>query len=158
MIALLRDLKANPLIAFQWIPSHIGIEGNETADRLAKRGLSGAKKAMFLSDSKTKIKFAMRSLTEKVFKEKRLGKMGEDFQIIKKDKWWKLTRSQQVIITRLRTGHFPIRPYLNRYKPHNTNLCRLCNRDIEDIQHITFKCLFLKQQRICLLPKVIETY
>jgi hypothetical protein len=30
--------KQNKSIAFQWIPSHIGIVGNEIADELAKKG------------------------------------------------------------------------------------------------------------------------
>jgi hypothetical protein len=34
---LLKHLQ-NKSIAFQWIPSHIGIVGNEIADELAKKG------------------------------------------------------------------------------------------------------------------------
>ena len=156
VITLLKDLKVQPLIAFQWVPSHVGIEGNDTADRLARRGLSEKKRAMFLSDSNSKIKLATRILAKKIYNEEREGKMGEDMKLNKKDRWWGLNRSHQVILTQLRTGHIPIRPYLNRFRPLNSNLCRLCKRDIENISHITLKCTFLKKQRIRLIPSKLS--
>jgi ribonuclease HI len=35
----LKHLQAfKKLVKFQWVPSHVGIEGNKTADKLAKKG------------------------------------------------------------------------------------------------------------------------
>ena len=41
-------------VAFQWVPSHIGIHGNETADLLAKKGTTLQSKQTPLNFETTK--------------------------------------------------------------------------------------------------------
>ena len=83
----LKSIKCTKVV-LQWIPSHCGILGNEEADKLAKHGAYKEQKdnGVSLPEMKTIFKSLFRPRSAR-------------------DNYHQLTRPQQVIIFRLRTGH-----------------------------------------------------
>ena len=73
----------------QWVPSHCGISGNEKADNLAKQGSrdNQTNKPVSIEETTTIIKSIFRNRGNT------------------RDNYHNLSRKEQVIIFRLRTGH-----------------------------------------------------
>ena len=84
----LRQISRDRRTVLQRVPSHCGIPGNETADRLVKQGAAGDQEdnTVSLQEMKTLIKACIRT-----------PKQTEDYHL--------LTRREQVVIFQLRTGH-----------------------------------------------------
>ena len=133
------------VVIFCWIPSHVGIMGNERADKLAKAALELEKEGqprVFFSDFKSFLK-------EKVFSswKDRWKDMVDDRwtqlrgvqDIIKPRKWGdKLTRGQEVKITRLRIGHTKFaRDFY--YKDGIQPECIECGEFLT-VQHVLLEC------------------
>jgi ribonuclease HI len=88
-----------------WIPSHVGIGGNEAADRAAKHAAQGGQRAhvgLCLADIKRKLKAAARSTWEYKRKQKCMDK-GWLFLPGVKRQIPKLPKRLQRVISRLRT-------------------------------------------------------
>ena len=103
-------------VILQWIPSHCGIHGNETADTLAKEGTTYAQndRSTTYSEVKTIIKA----------KEQNLFKQNHPHSN-RNDPYHLLTRHEQVSIFRLRTGHNRLRNHLfHMLKIGDTDQCR----------------------------------
>jgi len=64
--------KQDKTIVFQWIPSHVGIHGNETADLLAKKGTTLLSKRTTLNFETIK-RFIKQKNQEKFFQEATRG-------------------------------------------------------------------------------------
>lgn len=147
----------NPVkIIILWIPSHIGIEGNEKADVAAKR----ATKEIITNipiptfDLLAKIKPSIKTKWETMWKnEPRTNKLR---QIKNTTNTWtnQKIRKQQVILTRLRIGHSQItHKYL--YEKENPPQCDLCNEQLT-IDHIITKCTkYLDERRANNIPNNI---
>jgi hypothetical protein len=70
--------KQEKTIAFQWIPSHVGIRGNETADLLAKKGAK-------LLSKRTKLNF---KTVKRLIKQKAQAKyLQEAITLSNKTQW-----------------------------------------------------------------------
>ena len=84
-------------VLLQWIPAHCGMNGNEMADKLAKKGAAMTQhdRPITLAENKTTIKhcFKMRKIP---------------------DNYHKLDRAGQVIILRLRTGHNRLNSHMHK--------------------------------------------
>ncbi|XP_063549070.1 uncharacterized protein LOC134756171 [Cydia strobilella] len=122
-------------LKLQWIPSHIGLRGNEDADALAK-------------DACTKEHFGERS------KEK--GMWYKTMQSEPPHLPWftnsNLSRQLIKIGLRLRSGHIPSKKfaYLMKAKEPSPN-CQVCG-SVEDVQHILTECARNESDRQSLLP------
>jgi hypothetical protein len=95
-------------VTLQWIPSHCGVPGNKKADRLAKEG---AREEQPDSNDTYHLKKKMiRSI------RKPLVPVQDDYQI--------MTRKEQVVIFRLRTGHNRLREHMyTKFKMGNSVMC-----------------------------------
>ena len=124
----------------QWVPSHCGITGNEQADEMAKMGARDEQpdNAVCLTESKTIIKALFKMPT-------------------RPDSYHSLTRQDQVIIFRLRTGHCRLNQHLHRkMKAVPSPLCS-CGEAEQDTHHILQDCGALGQLRKEMWPSPIPT-
>ena len=92
--AQLLFLAATRRAVLQWVPAHCGISGNEQADILAKEGARGEQHAANVSFSEKKTLISS-------FRSQ-------------KDDYHLLSRKQQVVLVRLRTGHNRLNSHMHR--------------------------------------------
>ena len=114
LLLSLTQLSSEAEVTLQWIPAHCGVHGNETADALAKEGgrLDQEDKSVTYQDEKTIIK----SIINKKWRQTH-----PDFN--PSDSLHRLSRADQVILLRLRTGHNRLNAHLFRLKIGQTDMC-----------------------------------
>ena len=153
-----RTMRSHDIKIFmQWIPSHIGIKGNETADQLAKQGSSLPQPQAPVS-YETASRIIKTNLQEEWLNSWAMGPTGRNvYRYMSgprpKDAVNGLKRHEQSIIFQLRTGHVPLNGYLHRIKPQQSPACPLCNEPEETVNHLLFECRALADLRERFLPK-----
>ncbi|XP_076678214.1 uncharacterized protein LOC143374169 [Andrena cerasifolii] len=127
-----------------WIPSHVGIEGNEKADSLAKSACSlpvpDVPISVHYNDLKTPIRIAVQALWDEEWKTGKTTKL----HLIRKDipernRICLENRKDQVTLTRLRIGHTHLtHPHLiTQNEPTECDVCKVR----VTIQHILVECV-----------------
>ena len=110
---LVYELTINTVkVMFCWVPSHVGIKGNEKADSLAKAALNMERQGaatVFFSDFRGHIKSKLYHRWREQWidmVDDRLTQLREVQDFIRPRKWEvELTRMEDIKITRLRIGH-----------------------------------------------------
>ena len=131
-------------IHLQWIPSHIGIDGNELADRFAAEAAqlpNVANLALRPADLRAAVKAKAKKSWRDQFAR---GTKGRDVarknpQYKPSDPWWQLGRKEQRRITLVRLGQFPVRGLWFR-EDDGANRCRYCGNGAETLHHIVSEC------------------
>ena len=116
----------------QWIPAHCGIPGNENADRLAKLGAAKEQEYNWV------IYEEMKSHIKSPYKP---SKQTNDYYL--------LSRHEQVIIFRLRTGHNRLNQHMYkrfRLVPPPPSMCS-CGEAEQTTEHVIQDCINLQQLR-----------
>ena len=122
----------------QWIPSHCGVEGNEKADLLAKAGAEQAQENNAISMKE------MNTIIKSLYKPSQ-----------KKDAYHQLSRTEQVILFRLRTGHNRLNKHLHRkLRVVPSPMCP-CGRSEQDTTHILQECRDLEALRREVWPEPV---
>ena len=140
MIKLLN--RQGKTVAFQWVPAHVGIHGNETADLLAKKGTT-------LHSKQTPLNF---ETIKRRIKEKTQKQFLQDGTASSRETQWhniKFTwennknkpRRQAVANFRLNTGHDCLAAHLHRIKIFSHKHCTICKQknSTMDKEHL-LKC------------------
>lgn len=147
LLADLMDLShsINSQVTLVWVPSHIGIRGNETADRLAKTATDNQS---ITYDIGFELQEAYRRVDAYIKKrwqeEWNAGKTGRHFHSIQPDVQEKQqrhfsSRSAEVLAHRLRLGRCLLNSYLYQMGKHDTGNCSLCGSP-ETIRHFVMEC------------------
>ena len=118
-------------IVIQWIPSHCDIQGNEEADRLAKEGsrMPQENQPVTYEEAKTMVK-----------KTQRRRWLDEHPGHDKSDGYYQLSREDQVVMVRLRTGHSRLRHHMfTRFRIGDSPACP-CGAPEMTVEHFLGEC------------------
>ncbi|XP_066902852.1 uncharacterized protein [Halyomorpha halys] len=130
--------KRGRAIALQWIPGHAGIDGNEQADKLAKRGCAENQPVLPLTyrTVKSLISSYCKDRTNARHQVQAEGKKWES--LLDKDKRipGNLSRAEVVACFRLETGHDLLQKHLHRIGIVDSPKCPLCNMGDMDGDHL----------------------
>ena len=143
---LLESLDTNK-VCFEWIPSHMGIKGNDKADKLANLSTNIAL-TKEIAQAKTEMNstIARYCANEWQTKCEKLGRTLTSFKPkIGPTAYSESERPQQVMMTRLRMGttYFTDGHYFKKLPP---NSCPKCDTRAT-VKHILTECLQLTEER-----------
>ena len=138
----------------QWIPSHVGIKGNEKADLLANQGRASEQPTVpaTFADCKAAIRRGLAELWEAAFRDNDDQSLSEMRKLALRvrnpqDPIELLPRGQAVQVFRMRAEHTLLRGSMFRTKWTSEPSCRLCGFVIESIPHVLFSCPALEVVR-----------
>ena len=139
-------------IVFTWIPSHIGIEGNERADTLAKEALNlpidpNKNPKLPYSDYRPKVKKHILSLWNTEWEEEK-EKQNKLFEIkpkLKPRSPHSLSRKESVVLTRLKIGHTKL-THQHLLAKEEAPVCVGCNSNLT-VKHILLDCVDFSNSR-----------
>ena len=152
-------------IRIKWVPAHSGVEGNEAADRLAKRAITdGSSERTKLPKLLTSPLPHSKSATKQAFRTKIQHENQQQWTKSKRYQRMKLTdpkspsptyiklisqlpRKTASLITQLRTGHVPLNKYLHRIGRAQSPTCQACRMDIESTHHYILQCPAYEEHR-----------
>lgn len=124
-------------VEFQWIPSHVDIDGNERADVLAKKGTD-----IFIERGPIPLDSLRRSIRENIMSaynmELSINSKGKLWETIRDD-WSEFSRrprKEAVANFRLKTGHDCLALHLSRIGILTSSLCPICKTDVMNGNHL----------------------
>lgn len=124
------------IIVLQWVPSHVGVAGNERADNLAKEGtkLQQPVAKMTLDSAKSHIAATIKAriIADRV--QNSIGKVWT--QLVKKPLDRDLPRAVGVAAFRTLTGHDYLACHLHRIGVFSSPECPLCGHEKMDAGHL----------------------
>ena len=110
-------------IVFQWVPSHVGLQGNEQADFLAKQGTSIIRKPKQHITINGRLKQLRKERNKKTYQETNENLSGKSYenihQYVKSIKH--LPRKTTTALLTLYTGHDYLNEHLNRFELKHQN-------------------------------------
>ncbi|KAI5739652.1 hypothetical protein M8J77_012273 [Diaphorina citri] len=162
----LKLLARNNYVTLTWVPGHEGIDGNETADELAKIGttLPFVGPEPFCGVSKSHLKMEIRKW-ENQMKVKHWTNISGHRQA-KKFITHSPKRAKEMLclskedlrsITGLYTGHCSLNYHLNKMGIAETPTCRLCKEAPETAEHIICECGVASHKRLIYFSRMIIT-
>jgi hypothetical protein len=140
--------KQEKTIAFQWVPSHVGIHGNETADLLAKKETTLLSKCTELNFRT--VKRLIKQKTEEKFLKEATTLSSKTPRQNNKSTWEhnnNKPRKQALVLFRLNTGHYCLAAHLYRIKFLSYNHCSVCKQ----------KNTIMDKAHLLLCPKLDQT-
>ena len=135
LMEALQSISESRRVVLQWVPAHCGVPGNEAADRLAKKGAreSQPDRDLTYREKCTLIKTARKPAIEK-------------------DDYHRLTRQEQVLLIRLRTGHNRLNSHMFRKLGLAPSPNCSCGTGEQTAEHILQQCPNLREQRKTVWP------
>ena len=175
-VALARNRKRqNYELTVRWTAGHAGIEGNEWADREAKKAAEGDNSERFqlpkylwkpikMGTSAIKQDYNRRSneewkeewTTSDSYKRLRtpdtVPPASKKFLTLTSDD--RISKQQSSLLFQLRVGHAPLNAYLHRFKKVESARCPACGYKRENVDHFMLKCPKYDHERWPLLRQV----
>ena len=141
---LLKKIPPQTQLVIAWVPSHVGISGNEKADRLAKAALTSnlaAHSRVCWSDLKPRVDTYICTAWQALWNDETRNKLYEICPNLKEslcNTTQPLYRRQETVMTRLRIGHTWItHNYL--LKKEDQPFCHACDNPFT-VKHILVEC------------------
>lgn len=141
--------KSNKEVIIQWIPSHVGIIGNEKADLAARHAVSDGIPYSCLplhSEKLSEVKINCSRMWNEYFDERSRTK-GIWYKTVQcqppRYPWFetvKLNRQYTITLLRLRSGHIPSNKFKWLMGISDTPNCPECDV-VEDVQHVLMECV-----------------
>ena len=144
LCCLSRIERAGYQVRFVWVPSHSGIEGNESADALAKASLLRENIDLNIPLGKCECYSVCKDKLEYQWQiewaENPKGRHFFPLQTSIKTKRWRLNsgRRDDIVLTRLRLGHCGLASGLKLVGKHPDGLCQ-CG-SLETVKHVMLLC------------------
>lgn len=146
------------MVSFLWVPAHVGVDGNEEADMLAKKALNNEQIEIKLALSKTEFKRMIaveiykkwQQVWNKETKGRHLYQIQEFVGNGRKRYGY---RRKDVIITRLRIGHTSLNYSLYKIGKHESGKCDNCG-ELETVNHIILECPAYERERFDLIQEL----
>lgn len=149
LIISLAYLNPDKEIILCWVPAHVGLYGNEMADKIAKRAVITGYSYNIKLEPKEIIKVILEKIWnvwDEYYRSSTI-EVGSFLSNINDNKpakkpWFQtssLTHRSIKIINRLKTGHCYDGKFLYLMKKRDTNLCTECEV-LDDFRHILLKC------------------
>ena len=140
-------ISTNQRICLAWIPSHIGLHGNEKADQWAKRALIYNIITPTPIAPKTLKTITYRCIDRywlRIWRTHRFDKYRKSINRYNSEN--SSVRREEITLCRLRTGLTLITDILPRINRRHPDLCNHCG-EILTIKHILIDCLLYYQER-----------
>ncbi|XP_061747026.1 uncharacterized protein LOC133545438 [Nerophis ophidion] len=149
--AIYRINKAGGVVTFLWVPAHVGVEGNELADRYAKQASTKTKVNMEIKHSKEEVKSIIKIEHNKKWQDNwNKETKGREFYKVQRKvgvmRGGGRNRKEEDIITRMRLGHTYLNSSLKLIGKHTTGLCDFCHQ-IENVDHVLIQCRKYNRER-----------
>ena len=145
-------------VKFIWIPAHVGIEGNEEADILAKQALRLENVSISVPLSRAEGKSLIHAKTLELWQESwDTSDTGRHLYSIQNKVSCKRVpagnRREEIVLSRLRIGHTGLNHSLWRIGKHQTGSCSHCGIG-ETVQHVLLECRQYAREREPLMNAV----
>ncbi|XP_061706714.1 uncharacterized protein LOC133517414 [Cydia pomonella] len=154
----LRRIPADMVLRLQWIPSHIGLRGNDEVDKLAKAACTRGAEVYVTPEFTEKLHIYSRKTrcTWKEHFDERCKEKGVWYKTMQCEPphipWFAkadLSRKLIKIALRLCSGHIPLNKFAYLMKKEPSPNCEACNK-IEDVQHVLTECVRNEGERLAL--------
>lgn len=137
-------------MVFLWVPAHIGVDGNEQADKFAKGAARRSHVGLPVKYSKSEVKSIIKvKLKEKwqsqwdgegkgryyYSMQKTVGQCRRSFR----------SRRDEDIISRVRFGHTGLNSTPKKMGKHDTGTCDFCGQ--ETFEHVVLECKKYTRER-----------
>ena len=141
-------IQNNASIKFQWVKSHVGIEGNETADAAANLGHNNILSALstlnyceILQQLKRSFHLLWTQSWKRQVASSLKGQFLSDTLASPKYRPWlgMKSRMHEVALARLRLGHVGVLHHLHRFNMAESEICEACQVP-ETVQHFLLEC------------------
>ena len=135
-----------------WVPAHVGVEGNEAVDVLAKQALSSGAIDVMVSMSKSEGKSLILTVMVQRWQDQwnRDTKGRHLFHVQGKSGrggWQEETEERELFFfTRLRVGHGQLNKTSNLIGNHPTGKCDHC-QEIETVEYVLILCGQYERER-----------
>jgi len=146
LVDLLQTLsKVKLRVTFVWIPSHVGISGNDAVDELAQAATrhDTVERATTheLHDDYNNIDKHITRLWQREYDSQHTGLFYREIEpvVTAKVKFTANNRAKETLITRLRFGKCKLNSCLHQIGKHPNGLCDAC-RTPETVRHVLMEC------------------
>ena len=161
LISITKCVERGSEIKFMWVPAHLGIEGNEQADELAKRALRKDRVDMNVRISKAEAKGIVWEMANLKWQERwdREEKGRHFYQAqhnVKERRVGRGRRREEIIWMRVRLGHCALNKTLKLVGRHQSGLCEGCGEEEESVEHVLMGCRAYESQRRVMRARLRE--